>query len=110
MSTGTNVARAVTMPWKPLLGLLVISAAVAGLQSCGYDVRQSIKSYTVVAENVACTVSKFDKEGKVQLNCPGHGNKTVTDSELALAFAVKPRPLNCKIYTGAEPDCEVKAK
>lgn len=114
MSIGTNVAEATIMPWKALSGFVLIFLLISSLQSCvAKEVEESLVeklNNLVVARNATCTVSSFDKNGKMQLDCGGHGTKTMHNMTLALAHAVENRRLNCTLYRGNEPDCEVKAK
>lgn len=84
-----------------LIAALVAVAGVTAMQSIGVEERPVIRQ-------AACSVESFDEFGRIKLSCPGQPkdfNLQQTNSQLALAHALHPRPLQCDLYLRREAVC-----
>ena len=97
-----TLIKEVFLPWKVMIALCVLTFLIGGVQSCTAGV---VRDGAVIAPKVACTVASFNRDGEVKLTCPATGNKVMHNQSFALDYALKPRPLTCKLYSGFEPDC-----
>lgn len=88
-------------------GLIAALIAVGGI-----TVVQGVSDKQVIATNVTCTAREIDENGSFTLDCPQHRNEAsilfVNDRDLALAQALRPRPMTCTLYRLGSSTCTLR--
>lgn len=100
-----SIARKIVWPvmhWKALLVFTVLGGGAVGLENL---LGVSERGMAVVAENVACSATSINSDGKVDIQC-GDVQDSFTNSKIAISLLQAPQPLSCTLReTRGRADC-----
>lgn len=86
-------------------GLIAALVTVAGVTAV-----QALNIERPVDSNAFCTAAEVTEEGVVDLECgaqPEAARMKLVNDKIALAQALRPRPMSCKLYQRKEPECQL---
>jgi len=91
-----------------LLGILIVTALLAGIQ---FAIYQETKSNPKVATDVTCVVQDTiitDGGNKVALDLNCQGQKAILkDPKVVVRYLHNPRPLTCTVYKSGKVKCQL---
>lgn len=100
-----SIARKIAWPvmhWKVLLVFTALGILAVMLEH-GLGVTE--RGMAVVAENVACSATSINSDGKIDIQC-GDVQDSFTNSKIAISLLQAPQPLSCTLReTKGRADC-----